>query len=425
MTADTNSLSRCRLAVGMAVMGIIFGSLLLPSVASAAPSTTTATSTPSPIFSAAPLPRVGLPNLSYFDLTLAPGQSDSEGLKVTNGSNSPETLEMVPGNGVTSPNSGDTYSALDATAACKNVACWVTGIPTTITVPPVTTIEVPLTIHVPASVGPGQYLGGIIVQPSGPSAPKPVNTNNPKVAAAVTILNQVGVGVAITVGPASGLTPHMAIPGVIGGVVGSHFDAKVTENNTGNTFEKPFGKLSITDSGGKQSFRFVSDTVLPGQGAQIRVYLPGLSPGTYSVSVALDYGHGQVASWSGSITLPKPAVSQTLNHGSETIVYEPGGEPAWIVALISVGSALFLVAVALIIVFLRRRRRALRGRHAAPRGSRITGRHAAASINTIDSEATGAAGSQVDAFRPNESPFLDREVTGPVDDVVGVGDPGD
>jgi hypothetical protein len=96
----------------------------------------------------------------------------------------------------------------------------------------------------------------------------------------------------------------------------------------------------------------VTNTILPGDQAQIAVNAPSLQEGTtVPCIVRIHYGSGQTARWSGMVTLPKPAAARIAHTGPGTcaVIPQSSGIPGWAIALMAVsGLAIARVAVLLI-----------------------------------------------------------------------------
>ena len=93
----------------------------------------------------------GLPR-GYFTLSVAPGSSTTDVVVLGNPESVTERLRVGVTVGLTATNSGSSYGVLGA--ACAGAACWVTGIPRVVTLPPHTQDSVPFRVTVPASARP-------------------------------------------------------------------------------------------------------------------------------------------------------------------------------------------------------------------------------------------------------------------------------
>jgi hypothetical protein len=212
-------------------------------------------------------------------------------------------------------------------------------------------------LHVPARTAHGQYLAGVTATPA--ARPQPVQVgSNGKAKASAVIIEQMTVGVAVTVG--SGLRTRLKIPGVSGEAVGSIARLNIRLDNTGQTFAHGAGKAACTVAGKSHSFTVVAPTVLPHDQAVIAVDAPGLPEGaTMPCMVRLGYHDGLTASWAGSVTVPAPPRGRIIHTGPGAYSVVPaGGIPPWAIALLIVG---VLVLAGMAVLLLRTRRRNLAG----------------------------------------------------------------
>ena len=225
----------------------------------------------------------------------------------------------------------------------------------TVTLAPGTRERIPFTVRVPAGTAHRQYLAGITAE----LAAKPKATKvgqHGKATAKAIIVEQVTVGVAVTVGDLSRMRNRLEIPGVTGQALGTLPRLNVGLRDTGQTFSGGKGKVSCTSAGRTHSFRVATNTILPGDQAQIAVNARSLQEGTtVPCVVRIHYGQGQTVRWSGMVTLPKAPAARIVHTGPGTysVIPENTGIPGWAIALIVVGG----VAIAGVAVLLIRSRR--------------------------------------------------------------------
>jgi hypothetical protein len=294
----------------------------------------------------------------YFTLSLAPGQSATHTVVVTNLGKSRETLKLSRSTGTTAPNSASAFD--DSFVPCVGTGCWVGGIPPLVTLAAGTSKSIPFTVTVPARVPAKQYLAGITVEIRTPPAPVVVGRNG-RASARAIVIDQVSVGVAVTVGALAGMKTSLQIPAVTGGADGSIPRIYVQLHNIGQTFTHARGTAWCVVKGTRVSMPVTSDTVLPGQRAVLPINALGVGLGTtVPCTVRLDYGAGLIATWSGNLTTPTVATTKIVHTGLGTYSNLPAhtGVPTWVVIATVIG-ALLLVAIAcmLLLLLLRRRRR--------------------------------------------------------------------
>ena len=297
---------------------------------------------------------------SYFQLSLAPGQSVTAEAEVTNLSDGAQTLDVGRAIGVTAANGGSAYQP--EPARCSGADCWVNGLPRQVTLPGRTRELLAFKVTVPAGTAHGQYLTGISAKSAGRPRTVKVGTNG-NAGARAAIVQDVTVGVAVTVGDLSTLTTRLRIPGVTGADEGPTARLNIQLANTGQTFARGTGTASCTADRTARPYHYhvLANTVLPQDHAVITVNAPGLPEGTtVPCTIKIHYGMHQTVVWTGMVNIPG-APSGRIEHtgpGAYSQI-QPGGLPGWVIALIVV-SALLLATV--IVLLLRLRRSRLPGR---------------------------------------------------------------
>jgi hypothetical protein len=301
----------------------------------------------------------------YFMLTVVPGGSASGIAVLSNPGSTTEKLKISRSTGVTAGNGGSSFSR--AFRKCSGTGCWLTITPTSVTLAAHTEEGLRLTVHVPAGARPRQYLAGISAENAVRPAPVTVGAHGQARAQAV-IVDQVTVGVAVTVGSLSQMTTRLRIRGVSGADEGRTARLNIRLDNTGQTFAHGTARASCTAAGRRHSFAVVVPTVLPGGHAVIAVNAPGLPEGTtVRCRVRLHYGAGLTAGWAGRVAIPAPPRVRIVHTGRGAYSVVPAGDrlTPWLIALLAVG-VLILAALAVLI----RQRRRLPGRLAEGQGKR-------------------------------------------------------
>jgi Bacterial protein of unknown function (DUF916) len=306
-------------------------------------------------FGANPVPLPDGQQRSFFDLTIGPGQSTTDQIVVTNQDTSSQTLKLSPSTGATAPNSGDAY--VKAFEPCAGTGCWVSGIPSTVTLAAGGSQTIPFTVTVPGGTATQQYLAGITIQPNTSPTPQKVGSSGSASAQAI-IVHQINIGVAITVGALSSMTTSVAIPGVAVTVVGSTPRLNIQEKNTGQRFFSGNGNATCTVNGSQLNLPFTSDTVLPGDTATLAVNAPGLPLGSAAnCSVSIGSGIGQSATWSGTVAVPGVTSTSIVRTGPNSYtVVSTAGTPTWAIVAMTIGAMLVVLLAIVLIVLLRRRR---------------------------------------------------------------------
>jgi hypothetical protein len=301
----------------------------------------------------------------YFTLTVAPGGSASGLAILSNPGSTPEKLKISRSTGVTAGNGGSSFGR--AFRKCSGTGCWLTITPTSVTLAAHTEEGLRLTVHVPAGARPRQYLAGISAENAVRPAPVTVGAHG-KARAQAIIVDQVTVGVAVTVGSLSQMTTRLRIRGVSGADEGRTARLNIRLDNTGQTFAHGTGRASCTAAGRRHSFAVAASTILPGDHAVIAVNAPGLPEGTtVPCRVRLHYGTGLTARWAGQVAIPAAPRARIVHTGRGAYSVVPTGDrlTPWLIAVLAVG---MLILAALAVLILRRRR--LPGRLTEGQGER-------------------------------------------------------
>jgi hypothetical protein len=345
--ARSRSISRAGLAAAVVVAALAAAIPVLPAAAAPAGGNGQFGVTPAPDRTGRIAP--------YFMLTMRAGEFVTDTALVSNQGQVEEKLKIGSAAGVTAANGGSAFT--QAFGSCSGTGCWVSGLTGNITLPGGTAELVKFGVRVPRGTPPGQYLAGLTVEPVAKPPPKVVG--NKGKSARVTIIQQVTVGVAVTVGVLARMTTRLQIPGVSGQAIGSMDRLNVDLANTGQTFAHGTGKASCTAAGRTRSYAVYAATVLPHGRALIAVNAPGLPRGVaMPCTVQIDYGAGLVARWAGLVTVPAPARSRTVHTGPGAYsVVSGGGIPVWVIALLAVGALVLATGAGAGAVLLRQRRR--------------------------------------------------------------------
>jgi len=343
--------ARCRwraVALALAVVLAALAAVIpaLPAAAAPAVGNGQFGITPAPGSSGTPAP--------YFVMTVAAGQSVVGTAIISNPGTRTVTLRIGRSAGITAGNGGSAFNPLFG--GCSGSACWVTGLPGTVTVPAGMGDRQPFIVHVPARTAPGQYLAGITVESNASPRSVQVGSNGKGAQARAVIIDQVTVAVAVTVGSLDQLTTRLQIPAVTGVAIGQLGRLSIVLRNTGQTFTGARGRASCTAAGQRYAYTVIAGTVLPHGQAAIPVNASGLPKGrAVSCTVLLGYGHGLTVRWAGTVTVPALPATRIYHTGAGAYTVVPAGPsvPPWAIALMIIG----VLALAVMAVLLRRLRR--------------------------------------------------------------------
>jgi hypothetical protein len=319
---------------------------------SALPATTAAGGPDSGQFSIAPVPASDGAPRGYFMMTLDAGATARDEIVLTNGGTTPLQLKVGTTNGTTATNSGSAFENLPA--KCTGAACWVTGLPATVTVPPHTRESLPFRVAVPAGTQSMQYLAGITAQPAARSKPVSIKSSG-HAATRVVIVTQITIGVAVTVGSLASLPSKVAITGITANWIGTLVRLSADVRNEGERFTKGTGRMSCTLGGTAHTYPVSMGTVLPGDGAVLPVNGTGMRAGAWQCTLKIEDSGGTTDTWSGSVTVPdtKQAAPKQVAKGDYAFASDNGGIPAWAITLMVLGG---LIVLSLWAVLLRRGR---------------------------------------------------------------------
>lgn len=297
-------------------------------------------------FSVTPVPGHDGRARPYFSLAVAPGHGAQDTVVIANGTNHTEKLRVMPSTGTTATNSGSAFTT--KTSGCAGVGCWVSGLPTTLTVPAGKRTAVGFSVRVPAGTKRGQYLAGITVQPAAPAHRKVVGKNG-KASVGVVVVHQATVGVAMTVGSRDALTTRLHIDSARAGMLEDLPRITVNVRNTGQTFTKAHGRATCEIGHAEHVYPVRSDTILPGDGAALPINAPGLTPGsTVTCAIRLSYAGGSTR-WKGVLTVPGGQHTTTVHVGNGAYAHVPDrGIPAWAIALIVIGALILVLLIGII-----------------------------------------------------------------------------
>jgi hypothetical protein len=298
---------------------------------------------------------------SYFTFDLQPGASARDTIIVSNSSSSPETLSLSVSSGTTAQGSGGAFDTSSST--CRGSACWVHGLPKSVTVPARKAKALPFSVDVPAGTPLRQYLAGITVQPSKRPEATSIRSGRNGVGAHAVIIHQVNIGVAFTVGKLSELRSSLSIVKVLPAGTADFSRLLVYERNTGETFLKATGTALCLAGAKRFAYPMSSDTILPGDMTTLAVNTPGLPKGAnLACTVTLSYVNGagtigpSAAAWHGRVKVPSTSSPKVIRTGPGSYAEVPKASiPRWAIALIAVGGVIVLGLIVVIVVLLRRR----------------------------------------------------------------------
>ena len=227
---------------------------------------------------------------AYFKPSIAPGDTFTDQVIVTNNGDAPVELAVSSVDGLTAPTSGAVYG--NRQDQITKAGGWVTPSSATVTVAPHSELPVPFTVKVPKDAGAGDHLAGLAFEDTHPTQA------GSKFAVTQIVRSVMGVQVIV---PGPGVfAPHVdksaleSLPGIGAASV------VVTLGNSGVRLGKP--ELSVALSGPDGYQKTVTrtlDTILPGDTIPYPMAWPDvLKTGNYTITATATAPGG-------------PAVSQT------------------------------------------------------------------------------------------------------------------
>ncbi|MGH3258145.1 MAG: hypothetical protein ACRDOU_22600 [Streptosporangiaceae bacterium] len=347
---------RRRRGVRLGLAAVVVGVVGVVGVTGLAPASASLGSPPGGVsFGLTPVPTAAGQPRPYFNLTIEPGGSAQDIAIVSNEGSRTERLRVGTSRGITAANSGSAFGSFSRT--CTGVGCWVTGLPATVTLVPGTGRAIGFRVAVPAGTRPGQYLAGITVVAAAPPHSVQLRSHG-HVSVNVIVVDQVTVGVAITVGSLARLRTRLVVPTVTAGSIGSLPRLYVHVRNTGQTFARASGTVSCRVAGQDRRFRVIIDTVLPGGQAVLPINAPGLGSGEFPCTVSLRDDAGHTVTWSGTVGAIAPTPAKTIHTGNGAYSTLPdNGVPAWAIALMVLGGLILAALVGVLVLYRRASRR--------------------------------------------------------------------
>ena len=213
---------------------------------------------------------------AYFKPAVAPGQTFSDVVIVTNTGDNSIDLAVTPVDGVTAPTSGAVYA--NRQDPVTKTGTWVSAGSKTLTVAPHAEVPVPFTVKVPADAAPGDHLAGVAFEDIHPAA---AGGNF-----AVTHVVRAVMGVQVIV-PGPGAFAAKVEGASLQPLPGLRAASVVVKlGNPGARLGKPGLSVALTGPDGyQQTVVRALDTILPGDTIDYHLAWPDpLEPGDYSIT---------------------------------------------------------------------------------------------------------------------------------------------
>ncbi|MCA1845010.1 MAG: DUF916 domain-containing protein [Actinobacteria bacterium] len=213
---------------------------------------------------------------AYFKPTVAPGETFTDEVIVTNTGDTPIELVVSGVDGLTAPTSGAVYG--NRQDPVTRAGAWVNAATSTVTIAPRAEVPVKFTVQVPKDAGAGDHVAGIAFEDAHPTS---AGSNF-----AVTQIVRSVMGVQVVVPGPGAFAAHIddatlqSLPGT------SAASVLVKLGNNGARLGKPALSVALTGPKGYQrTVERTLDTVLPGDTIPYALAWPDvLEPGDYSIS---------------------------------------------------------------------------------------------------------------------------------------------
>lgn len=280
---------------------------------------------------------------AYFKPSVAPGETFTDQVIVTNTGDTPIDLAVSGVDGLTATTSGAVYG--NRQDPVKKAGAWVSTATSTVTVPPRAELPVPFTVKVPKDAGAGDHLAGIAFEDTHPTS---AGSNF-----AVTQVVRAVMGVQVVVPGPGAFAVHVdnatlqSLPGV------SAASVIVTVGNNGARLGKPALSVALTGPNGYQrTVERTLDTILPGDTIPYALAWPDvLESGDYSITATATAAGAAPAVVHTAATRLGTALAGVPAPGVVTPAPSPArhsspGYPMWIVVVVvaaaGIGAGLYL-----------------------------------------------------------------------------------
>ena len=285
----------------------------------------------------------------YYLLDGVPGATLTQSVRVNNPNDHPIDVTIEAVDASTAEVTG-VQLAKPGSAKALTSRWIVVGTPQ-VTLAPKAVRDVAFTVHVPTSVGPGQYLAGI-------SASVPLSASDtgapatPSGAAGFSMAVRFQRAIAVEVDIPGPRAPSLQVTGVEPNATPGGVTLGVHMANGGNAFAHGSGVVRVADTNTDTSFKI--DTFVPGTAIVYPMaWTKSVVPGSHHVEVDLTYENNRRSTWTGTVVIAGDTKSRLENSLRNVTIRKPASGSGW---LLPVAGALALVLVAAAITIRRRSR---------------------------------------------------------------------
>lgn len=243
---------------------------------------------------------------SYFIFDAHPGTILHNSIRVTNRGTAAGTVSLYAVDSATGQTSGTVYLSHDVVQ--HDVGTWITLGMQHVTLAPGQSQVVPMQVTVPATMWPGQHVGGIVAESMASEKPSNKGTLHIRIRNLTILAVQVNLP-----GPQ---VEELTATGIQAGGANNYQTLLVGLHNSGTTMLKPSGSLQITDSHQQllQNQAIKLDTFLPHTAIDYPVYVKdhALAAGNYQAALTMTYGEGHVLNYTTTFTITEQQVAQVF-----------------------------------------------------------------------------------------------------------------
>lgn len=284
---------------------------------------------------------------SYFIFDGKAGMVEKSSVRVTNSGTAKGSVGLYPVDATTGQTSGAVY--LNQNDPRKDVGSWITLGTQQLTLDAGQSQIVSFQVTIPASVRPGQHLGGIVAENLTQS-----NSSESNSAIQIKVKNLTIIAVQVNL---PGTTIEQLVgTGVQAGGQNGYQQLLIGLSNAGTDMLKPSGTLQIADTQGKmiKNFSLTLDTFLPQTAINYPVTVTGqgLAPGNYQAILNLTYGHNQALHYTTKFAITQQQVTQVFGNNASKTQAPLGfgdngfaGMPLWQLLLVAGGTLAILWVV--------------------------------------------------------------------------------
>lgn len=257
-----------------------------------------ATATPAsvaPVFGVQP---TGEADLAPFRFELPAGDTATATLTITNEGETVAELQSFPADITTTVNGG--YAVASPSLGAPTVAAWISMPSEPLAIEPGAEVTVPVTVNVPDSTVPGEYMAAIATETVDSVAMEGTDAFR-------QISRKVNAVIITVPGP---VTTSFELGTPVIETIDEGLQVVIPIENTGNTRVRPAGSIEITTTAGElvAEIPVAMGSVYAWHSTTIEAsHSPGIPPGDYIVTVELvDAASGTSVSFSGPVTATEP-----------------------------------------------------------------------------------------------------------------------